>query len=145
MAARAQLPTVDNYASLKGMRTFRLSISVLALALVSCGGGGTASQSPSLLEAGIAEAIEKQVIAQHPEFDLRHYMRLYRHDDYGNIDGTYLLASTGGLPSKWNGGKSYWVRQSEVPQVLDGGCAVINVRYHVASKTLVSVSCNGEA
>jgi hypothetical protein len=127
------------------MPTFRLSISVLAFALISCGGGGTARQSPSLSEATIAEAIEKQVIAQHPEFDLRRYTRLYTRDDYGNINGTYLFASTGVLPPKWKGGKSYWVSQGEVPQVLDGGCAVINLRYHVTSKTLVSVSCNGDA
>jgi hypothetical protein len=127
------------------MGTFRLSISVTAFALVSCGGGGTARQSPALSEEGITEAIEKQVIAQHPEFDLRHYTRLYQPDDNGNIDGTYLLSSMGGLPPKWKGGKSYWVRQGEVPQVLDGGCAVINLRYHVTSKTLVSVSCNGDA
>jgi hypothetical protein len=127
------------------MPTFRLSISVMAFALLSCGGGGTARQSPSLSDAGIAEAIEKQVIAQHPEFDLRRYTRLYQPVDDGNIDGTYLLASIGGLPPKWKGGKSYWVRRSEVPQVLDGGCAVINLRYHVTSKTLVSVSCNGDA
>jgi hypothetical protein len=85
------------------------------------------------------------VIAQHPEFDLRGYTRLYQHDDNGNIDGTYLHESIGGLPPKWKGGKSYWVKRGEVPQVLDGGCAVINLRYHVTSKTLVSVSCNGDA
>lgn len=134
-----------NHATLSWMPTFHLSISLMALALVSCGGGGTTRPAPSSSEAVLAESIEKMVIAKHPEFELRRYTRLYQHDDNGNIDGTYLLESMGGLPAKWRGGKSYWVKQSEVPQVLDGGCAVINLRYHVTSRTLVSASCNGDA
>jgi len=111
---------------------------------MSCGTGNPPRDAHLSSDAALAESIEKQMSAQYPDFDLRHYIRLYARDDVG-VGGVYLHENVGGLPSKWKGGKSYWVAPSEVPHVLDGGCAVINLRYDVPGKALASVSCNGDA
>jgi hypothetical protein len=114
------------------------------VALANCGGSEDPRQAPSSSEAVLAVSIEKQVSAEHPDFDLNRYIRLYTRGDL-DVEGTYLFEGIGGLPSKWKGGKSYWVTPDAVPQVLDGGCAVISLRYNLRSKMLVSVSCNGDA
>ncbi|WP_448663285.1 hypothetical protein ACG3SL_01015 [Sphingomonas sp. CJ20] len=126
-------------------KPIRLVLALMALFLVNCGGGNVARQTPLSENFALAESIEKQVSVAHPDFTPERYVRLYSHTEEGNVDGTYLFEKTGGLPSKWKAGQSYWVAPGDVPPVMDGGCAVIRVRYNVPSKTLVSVSCNGDA
>lgn len=124
-----------------------VSLALLAATMLTgCGDAETPNGSTrSSPEDVLAQTIERQVAAQAPEHDLRQYVRLYVRGAEGNIDATYLVAHMGGLPSTWKGGHSYWVASSDVPRVLDGGCAVINVLYHEPTSTLVSVHCNGDA
>jgi hypothetical protein len=118
-----------------------LSVPLITFALFGCG-VGDGSQN----DAALVTAIEKQMRDQHPEFDLRHYTRIYTRDDIGNVDATYILKSTGGLPSKWKSGRAIWANPGdEIPEVSDGGCGVIRLRYNVPSQFLVSVSCNPDA
>jgi len=126
-------------------RTRTLPLLMMAFGLVNCGGGDTSNQTSLSQNVALAESIEKQVLTRHANFDLRRYARIYTQDDTGNVEGTYLLSGIGGMPSKWEGGKSYWVEANEVPAVNDGGCAVISLLYNVPSETLVFVSCNGDA
>jgi hypothetical protein len=104
--------------------------------------GDPAPLSP---DAALAQSIERKVNALAPEHDLQHYVRLYTRGAGGNVEATYLSAPRRGALEKWEGGQSYWVQSSDVPRVLDGGCSVINVRYHAPTKKLVSLHCNGVA
>ncbi|WP_162892384.1 hypothetical protein [Blastomonas fulva] len=126
-------------------RTRTLPLLMMAFGLVNCSGGDTSNQTSLSRNVALVESIEKQVLARHAHFDLRRYARLYTHTSAGNVEGTYFFPGIGGLPSKWEGGKSYWVKANEVPAAYDGGCAVINLLYNVPSETLVFVSCNGDA
>lgn len=38
-----------------------------------------------------------------------------------------------------------WVAESELPVVMDGGCAIVTVTYHVAEERIERVACNGHA
>ena len=118
---------------------------MMAFGLLSCGGDIAGNQASLSRNVALAESIEKQVLARNANLDLRRYARLYTHDNTGNVEGTYLFPGIGGLPSKWERGKSYWVEANEVPAVDDGGCAVISLLYNVRSEMLVFVSCNGDA
>ena len=126
-------------------RTRTFLILMMAFGLASCGCDSTGNWASLSRDVALAESIEKQVLARNANLDLRRYARLYTHDNAGNVEGTYFFPSIGGLPSKWEGGKSYWVEANEVPAVDDGGCAVISLLYNVLSETLVFVSCNGNA
>lgn len=122
----------------------------LAFALASC--GPEESKQPSALpsqpialssEAALSVTIEQLVKAQAPEHDLGTYARLYTRGSDGNVDARYI---SGGVAEKrWESSKSYWIAPNEMPAIFDGGCAVINVRYHAPTRTLVSVHCNGDA
>lgn len=117
-----------------------------ALTLIGCENNkGRSGAGPLSSDTALTDEIERQVTAQAPEHDLTRYVRLYKRGAEGNIEATYLAAQMGGLPRKWEGGHSYWVASTDVPMVLDGGCAVINVLYHEPTNTLVSVHCNGDA
>lgn len=130
----------------------RLGVSCLflAVALAGCGTGETnqptamSSQSAPLSgDAALSVIVEQQVSAQVPEHDLSAYVRLYTHGSDGNVDARYI---SGGMREKrWESGQSYWIAANEMPAIFDGGCAVINVRYHAPTRTLVSVHCNGDA
>lgn len=117
-----------------------------ASALVGCETAKEPSGAvPLSPDAALAQAIERQVTAQAPEYDLRQYTRLYTRGAGGNVEATYIALPTGGVPEKWKRGESYWVAPRDVPRVLDGGCSIINVLYHAPTKTLVSLNCNGDA
>jgi hypothetical protein len=126
-------------------RTRTFLVLMMALGLVCCGSDSTGNQASLSRDAALAGSIEKQVLARNANLDLRRYARLYTHNATGNVEGTYLSPSIGGLSSKWEGGKSYWVDADEVPAVDDGGCAVISLLYNVRSEMLIFVSCNGDA
>ncbi len=124
----------------------RVSSLVLAFALASCETKEASKPEALSGDAALSVSIEQQVRAQAPEHDLSTYVRLYTHGPEGNVDARYIYEHLGGMPErKWKSGKSYWVAAKEMPLIFDGGCAVINVRYHAPTRTLVSVHCNGDA
>lgn len=129
------------------MRRQPMLLGILAaLTLIGCEANEDPSGAKPLpSNTALADEIERQVNARAPEHDLAQYVRLYTRGSESNIEATYLAAQMGGLPTKWEGGRSYWVASTDVPMVLDGGCAVINVLYHEPTNTLVSVHCNGDA
>jgi hypothetical protein len=119
---------------------------VLLLMLGVSGCGALAERPGSRAEDRlISTAIEKLVVAAHPEIEMKHYDRFYWRDLGGNVIGTYVLANDGLVQSPEEWGKSYWVSPHDRPIIMDGGCTVVNVRYDLANERLVSVSCNGEA
>ncbi len=37
------------------------------------------------------------------------------------------------------------VEEQDMPVILDGGCAIVNLQFDVQSKQVLSIFCNGEA
>jgi hypothetical protein len=125
---------------------FRVSTLVVLLALAGCETEQVSKPEALSGEFALSASIEEQVKVQAPEHDLRTYVRLYTHGPEGNVDAKYIHEHLGGMSrNKWKSGQSYWIADREMPRIFDGGCAVINVRYHAPTRTLVSVHCNGDA
>lgn len=103
------------------------------------------AEPPSSTDNVLSTAIEAQVIATHPEVELDRYARFYFHENEDYVIGTYLFANEASEPLEGRAGETYWVAPSDVPMVMDGGCSVFNVRYHLLTETLVSAFCNGDA
>jgi hypothetical protein len=116
-----------------------LMSTLIFLGLSSC--GDTAEREKAL----IAQDIEAQVSTKHPEFKLNRYIRLYYREDEDSVDGVYFSAFFDDLPEHWRVGRSYWPKDDEGIVVEDGGCSVVNIKYKISTKTVVSVYCNGDA
>jgi hypothetical protein len=121
------------------MRGLRNSAIIGALAFLAASGFFKSSDS------ALASKIERRVIAAHPDFDFARYARFYSRDNTGFVSGIYLFANEGYEPYYGKTGHSYWVSQSDLPVIDDGGCSVINVTYNSLTKTLISFTCNGDA
>ena len=80
--------------------------------------------------------IEEQLVLPQGAEPISKYDRFYTRD--GKIVvGTLVLGKSGSRS---------WVKSiSDLPQVFDGGCGVINVRYNPKSDTVENVHCNGVA
>lgn len=128
------------------MKRYRASALVIVVGLAGCETEQVSKPEALSGDAALSVSIEQQVKVQAPEHDLRTYVRLYTHGSEGNVDAQYIHEHLGGMPrNKWKSGQSYWIADREMPRIFDGGCAVINVRYHAPTRTLVSVHCNGDA
>lgn len=106
---------------------------------------GSACQQNDDANQALSSKIEKQLIAEHSDIDLRRFARFYAHGNLGSVSAVYLFANPDYDPMEGEAGKVYWVSTEEMPEVMDGGCSVINLAYNIITDTLISVSCNGEA
>lgn len=125
------------------VREYRLILASLVLLISGC--DKAESERPSSADNALSTVIEAQVIAAHPEVKLKRYARFYSQENEDYVVGTYLFANEGYEPLEGRAGETYWVEPSDVPMVMDGGCSVFNVRYHILTETLVSAFCNGDA
>ena len=72
-----------------------------------------------------------------------HYARYYAGvgtADHKAVFATYVAVDPDHYPSG-----VHLVGTGEIPMILDGGCAIIHVRYDVPSATVTSIRCNGVA
>ncbi|MBA4088437.1 MAG: hypothetical protein C0491_11670 [Novosphingobium sp.] len=84
----------------------------------------------------LMDRIEEKLVLPHGAKPISGYERFYTRDGEIVI-GTLVLGKSG---------KRSWVKSiSDLPQVFDGGCGVINVRYSPKSDTVENVHCNGVA
>lgn len=96
-------------------------------------------------DSEIAKVIELRLLKTHRDIELERFARFYSHVDSNHVEATFLFANAGYQPIVGQAGHAHWVSPDQVPRVMDGGCSVINIRYHVPSKTIVSMFCNGDA
>lgn len=125
-------------------KSIHLLTLLATLALIGCGIAEPRKDSVATSDSVLATSIEGLVRTERSDLDVDKYIRLYTRDGPDDIEGLYLIPIDD-LPHGWKPGTSYWVKRSEFPIVMDGGCSVIEIRYNISSKTLVSVSCNGDA
>jgi hypothetical protein len=106
---------------------------------------GSACQTDDNTDKMLSLKIEKHLIAKHSDIDLNRYARFYVHDNFVSVSAVYLFANPGYEPSQGEVGHVYWVSTNELPDIMDGGCSVINLKYNTITDKLVSVFCNGDA
>lgn len=106
---------------------------------------GSACQKDDDTDKVLSSKIEKHLVAKHSDIDLKRFARFYAHENLGSVSAVYLFANPGYEPMEGEAGKVYWVSTEEMPEVMDGGCSVINLAYNKITDTLISVSCNGDA
>ncbi len=93
----------------------------------------------------LADEIERQVVATHPEVALERFARFYALETDGSVTGIYLFANEGHNPARGTVGERRWAAPGELPLVYDGGCALLTLKYDVRRRRLNSVECNGDA
>lgn len=106
---------------------------------------GAACQQGDVTNKALSSKIEKQLVAKHSDIDLQRFARFYAHENSVSVSAVYLFANSGYEPMEGEAGKVYWVSSKDMPEVMDGGCSVINLSYNKITDTLVSVFCNGDA
>ncbi len=84
----------------------------------------------------ILDRIEARLILPKGAEPLHSYSRAYAWVHAGKqVEGRFLLGDD----------RRYWTRASELPMILDGGCAFVSVLFDVRRGEVESVQCNGEA
>ncbi len=115
---------------------------LLAFLLLGCAEAQPAPPAPSPAEeqARIMERIEALVRLPQGARPLAAYSRYYawqsREDGVRKVVATYLIEAN---PTR------HWVSENQLPAILDGGCGVIELSYHVADDRIEGAACHGEA
>lgn len=139
----------------------RRSILTSAVFLTACTAPPAADDSNSRTampprEEAIMTAIESNVTLPAGAEPLSAYGRYYRDGDAGQVVGIYIIPSqsrgvvagptSSGLPPHLPAGERRWMRDAtEVHDMMDGGCAQVNIVYDPAARKFLDVKCNGEA
>lgn len=126
------------------MQTLKLGTITGLIAII-----GACQNEP---DAAISTRIEANFVAKHSDVDLYKFARFYVHNNYGSVSALYIFKNSSDRYWTENNrsfpiqpGKVYWVERSELPNVMDGGCTVINVSYNTITDALVSVECNSDS
>jgi len=82
--------------------------------------------------------IEKEIKMPANSLAIDKYARYYV---LSNEKGIKVLVGTYRHDEKNSG--IHIVRPENIPQVMDGGCSIVNVRYDVVRKVFLEVFCNG--
>jgi hypothetical protein len=89
----------------------------------------------------IMDEIERQVRLPPDADELQKYARYYAFDG-DKVIGTYMT-SAGNDPLR---GKRVWLGdRRDLPVLMDGGCAVVNIVYDPLAQRVESTFCNGLA
>lgn len=88
----------------------------------------------------IVETIELALTMPKGAHPLSSYVRYYAQHTLGK--NLYIVAT---FVKKESAGKIEIVDFQQIPQLFDGGCDVIKLRYSVSEKKIVSLLCNGDA
>jgi len=120
-------------------------LHLILLMLFSCGvacsepsvATGTKSWTPS--ESLISE-IEAKLDMPAKSFPLNTYVRYFA----GEVADNRRLVVGEFLHDPENAGVRI-VEREKMPDVLDGGCGVINLKYDIERKEIIAFFCNGEA
>lgn len=93
------------------------------------------------IRARIMDEIERQVQLPPDADKFQKYARYYAFDG-DKVIGTYMT-SAGNDPLR---GRRLWLGdRRDLPTLMDGGCAVVNVVYDPLAKRIESTFCNGRA
>jgi hypothetical protein len=121
------------------MRTGRLAALAVALtSFAACNSGHAENWTP---DPALIQRIEKQLVLPPGTKPLEAYTRYYWGTASGErriLGGTFL----------YRFGEAAGVRngsEADVPQIKDGGCAVVHLEYDIQDGRTVSIFCNGEA
>ena len=114
-----------------------LSLAIVALC--------TACGESNSTDMDLARRIENEVMSCRPDLNLDEYARYYVRGPEDNVTGVYLFSNEALEHLMGKRGLSQWVSDDAIPKVDDGGCSVLNVRYHEPTETLVYASCNPDA
>jgi hypothetical protein len=121
------------------MRTGRLA--ALAVALTSFAASNSGHAENWTPDPALIQRIEKQLVLPPGTKPLEAYTRYYWGTASGErriLGGTFL----------YRFGEAAGVRngsEADVPQIMDGGCAVVHLEYDIQDGRTVSIFCNGEA
>ena len=107
---------------------------IIALTFVA-----TVAAAPLPLHDVLMKDIERQLQLPRGAQPLHDYDRFYALEPRGKrVIGVYVLSS--------KAGQRRWLEDyRKLPSVLDGGCAIVNVRYDIAAESIEAAFCNGFA
>ena len=117
-----------------------LTIAAAMAALTSCMSQAVPSQADR--ETALADEIESKVVMPEGAAPLQEYARVYAKRPDGRIAGSYVLNPE---PGGNKPGTRNWVSLQELPILLDGGCAIVNIVFDLETRTVEEASCNGLA
>jgi hypothetical protein len=124
----------------------RLGIVLSLWAMAGCAGSGASNNeivnqqtTPKPL-LPIVETIELALTMPKGAHPLSSYVRYYAQHTLG--ESLYIVAT---FVKRESAGKIEIVDFQQIPQLFDGGCDVIKLRYSVSQKKVVSLLCNGDA
>jgi hypothetical protein len=83
--------------------------------------------------------VEKGLVLPKGANPMVEYNRYY----FGTFSGGKRILSAVFLREKGPGSVKI-IKEAEAPQVLDGGCSVIHLKYDADSKKIISLFCNGD-
>ena len=115
---------------------------LLAFLLLGCAEAQPAAPVPSPVEeqARIMDRIEALVRMPRGAWPLADYARYYAWQSRG--DGVRKVVATYHIEAN---PRRHWVAENALPAIMDGGCGVIELSYHVAEDRIEGVACHGEA
>lgn len=119
----------------------RLAMLTLVSAVTGCElAGGSEESKPSLtLTNELVERVESSLVLPSGAYRLSSYARYYspNPENSDEILGTYVhgRGSAG----------SFIVAPDRMPQLQDGGCSVIELRYSLKDRKATALFCHGEA
>ncbi|GLQ97281.1 hypothetical protein [Dyella mobilis] len=128
---------IRKHFGLRVMKLYGVFASVLLLFTVVARAGEAPGTSQWIPTAQQISAVEAQLVMPSGSKPLPVYTRYY----YGQIVlGRHLLIGEFVL-GKGRGFRI--VSPNKAPQVLDGGCSVVNLKYDIERKKAVAIFCNG--
>lgn len=90
--------------------------------------------------------IERKVQLSHPNIDLGQYVRFFTYSkDAKLVLAQYIINYAANGEMVFETGKSVWTAETNWPRMLDGGCAVINIKHELKHGGITDVWCNGSA
>src|SRR5216683_1484350 len=103
-----------------------------------------ASSRSWLPDRGTIDEIEAAIAMPAGAHPVAAYLRFYtgdRKDGRPVVLGTFVLRDLLQRPAA----PINIVKKADMPIILDGGCAVVNLEFDTQRKQVVSISCNGNA
>ena len=120
------------------MRAGRFSIIVWMAAFFA--GLGMASAESWSPDTALVAKVEKELVLPRSSKPLKEYKRYY----FGILSGKERILGAVFVYKEGEAG-ALIVKEAEAPQILDGGCGVIHLKYDVDGQKVISLFCNGEA
>lgn len=97
---------------------------------------------PTVDRSALAVEIERAVVMPERARPIDAYDRNYALTGVGTVVGRYQLASARRPPA---GRRRWFDDPADIPMIFYGGCSQVNVEYNLATRRVVTVSCNGLA